>query len=170
MSDATPAPTANLLEVGRITRAHGLKGGVVVDLVTDRVAERTAPGTVLWAGERPLEVVTAQPHQGNKWLIAFAGVSSREDADRLHSQVLRAEPIDDPEALFVHQLIGCTVVDQHGTAHGPVVAVVANPASDLLELADGRLIPMVFVTGSDGTEVTVSVPAGLLDDDDDRGA
>lgn len=170
MSDATPASTAGLLEVGRITRAHGLKGGVVVDLVTDRVAERTAPGTVLWAGERALEVVTAQPHQGKKWLVAFAGVDSRVEAERLHGQVLRAEAIEDPDALFVHQLIGCTVVDQHGTAHGPVVSVVANPASDLLELADGRLVPMVFVTGSDGSEVTVSVPVGLLDDDDDSGA
>lgn len=167
MSDATPAPTADLLEVGRITRAHGLKGGLVVDFVTDRVAERTAPGAVLWAGERRLEVMTAQPHQGTKWLIAFAGVTSREEAERLHGQVLRAEPIDDPDALFVHELIGRTLVDQHGTAHGPVVSVVANPASDLLELADGRLVPMVFVTGSEGSEVTVSVPAGLLDDDDD---
>ncbi|MEZ5410772.1 MAG: ribosome maturation factor RimM [Acidimicrobiales bacterium] len=167
MSDATPAAAGDLLEVGRITRPHGLKGGVVVDLVTDRVAERTAPGAVLWAGERRLEVVTAQPHQGSKWLVAFAGVTSREEADRLHGRVLRAEPIDDPDALFVHELIGRTVVDQHGKAHGPVVSVVANPASDLLELADGRLVPMVFVTGSADDEVSVTVPAGLLDDDDD---
>ena len=35
-----------------------------------------------------------------------------------------------------------TVVDQHGTNHGPVVSMVANPASDLLELEDGRLVPL----------------------------
>ena len=156
-----------MLEIGRITRPHGLKGGVVVDLVTDRWAERTAPGTVLWAGERPLEIVSAQPHQGHKWLVAFAGVNDRADAERLHGQILRAEKIDDPDALFVHELIGKSVVDQHGVDHGPVVSVVANPASDLLELADGRLVPArSSSTASEPSRVTVSVPVGLLDDDD----
>jgi 16S rRNA processing protein RimM len=153
------------LEVGRIGRSHGLGGAVVVNLVTDRVAERTAPGVVLWAGDRPLEIVTAQPHQGDKWLVRFAGLSTREEADRLRGQLLSAEAIEDPEALFVHQLIGCTVLDEQGTNYGPVVAVVANPASDLLELEDGRLVPLTFVVEHSATSVTVSVPAGLLDDD-----
>lgn len=153
------------LEVGRVGRAHGLAGGVVVSFVTDRVAERTVPGAVLWAGERALEVLTAQPHQNDKWLMSFVGVTSRDEAEALRGQLLDAEPVDDPDALFIHHLIGKAVIDQHGVDHGPVVSVVANPASDLLELEDGRLVPLAFVVDRDDASIRVAVPAGLLDDD-----
>jgi 16S rRNA processing protein RimM len=80
-----------------------------------------------------------------------------------------AEGIDDADALFVHELIGEQVVDQHGNRHGVVTSVLANPASDLLELADGRLIPMVFVRGHADGVISVDVPAGLLDDSEISG-
>ena len=51
-----------------------------------------------------------------------------------------------------------------------VEAVEANPASDLLVLDTGALVPLVFVvgqaTGADGVVVTIDPPAGLLDLDD----
>ena len=153
------------LEVGRIGRAHGLKGEVVVDFITDRVAERTKLGTELWDGDTRLEVVAARPHQ-TKWLLRFNGVTSRRQAESLRGATLTAPPIDDADALFVHVLIGKSLIDQYGTDHGPIVAVVENPASDLLELADGRLVPLAFYVASDDAVVSVSVPAGLLDDDE----
>ena len=73
----------------------------------------------------------------------------------------------DEVVAFVHELIGRRIIDQDGTDHGPVTAVVDNPASDLLELGDGRLVPLTFYRGSDpeaGT-IIVDVPAGLLDPD-----
>jgi 16S rRNA processing protein RimM len=153
-----------LLEVGRIGRPHGLNGEVAVSFVTDRVAERTTPGAELWAGETCLRVVSARPHRG-RWLVFFEGVDDRDHAAGLTGTALRAAAVDDPDAIFVHQVVGKTVVDQHGTAHGPVASVLDNPASDLLELADGRLVPLVFVQEVDDTTVVVSVPAGLLDDE-----
>ena len=81
--------------------------------------------------------------------------------------VLSAHPIVDPDddTLWLHELVGATVVDQHGTSHGTVVALLDNPASDLLELADGRLIPLVFVVDHEpGVSIQVDVPPGLLDD------
>jgi|TARA_B100000959_G_scaffold10760_2_gene10801 16S rRNA processing protein RimM len=81
--------------------------------------------------------------------------------------VLSAEPIQEPDdgTLWAHQLIGATVIDQHGIGHGIVRSVIDNPASDLLELDNGRLIPAVFVVGHVvGQEIRVDVPIGLLDD------
>jgi len=163
---------APLLEVGRIGKAHGLKGEVVVDFVTDRIEERTAAGTALVL-ERPgvgvavgesLEVISARPHQ-KKWLVTFAGVVDRNAAEALRGTILLAPAIDDPDALFVHELIDKQVVDQHGVDHGAVVAVIDNPASDLLELESGRLVPLAFLVDHDSQTVRVSVPPGLLDDD-----
>ena len=158
-----------MLEVGRIEKAHGLRGDVVVKLTTN-VTERVLPGSVLAldpAGERHLEVVSSRRHQ-HRWIVAFAGLASREDADAVHGATLYAEPLtddDDPDALWIHELIGATVIDQHGTVRGAIASVIDNPASDLIELEGGGLIPLRFVTTKDGDEVHVDIPIGLLDDE-----
>ena len=77
--------------------------------------------------------------------------------------VLYAEPLTDPEALWVHELIGAEVVAADGSSYGRVAAVEANPASDLLVLDGGGLVPLRFVVASTPGRVVVDVPAGLLD-------
>ena len=152
-----------LLEVGRIAKAHGLRGEVVVALITD-VAARVAPGTVLQTAQGPLEVLSSRPHQ-HRWIVAFAGIETREGADALHGRVLLAEPLDDPDALWVHELIGAEVATPDGRQWGKVVAVEANPAHDLLVLESGTLVPEVFIVDSAGLpeRVVVDPPAGLLE-------
>jgi 16S rRNA processing protein RimM len=152
-----------LLEVGRITKPHGLKGEVVVRLSTDRAAERTRPGAELQTGAgRSLVVRAARPHQG-RWIVSFQGTSRREDAEALRGQVLLATPLEVADVVFAHQVIGRHLVDQHGTDHGPVVALEANPAADLLVLGGDRLVPRTFLFAGDGDVVQVDVPPGLLD-------
>ena len=154
------------LEVGRIGRPHGVRGALYVDLVTDRL-ERVAPGTQLWAAGQWLTIVTSQPVQ-QRWLVTFDGVNDRTAAEHLVGRVLEAEPLDDPDALWVHELIGARVVDVGDGTGEPVergrcVAVVANPAHDLLELDTGALVPVTFVeTLVDGV-VTIAAPVGLFD-------
>lgn len=150
-----------LLEVGRVAKAHGLRGEVIVALSTDRT-ERLDPGTVLFCDDGELTVVTAQPHQ-RRWIVQFAGVESREAAEALHGLVLRAEPLDDPDALFVHELIGSEVVDEAGTVLGTVESVEQNPASNLLVLDGGALVPVRFITAREEHRLVVDVPQGLLD-------
>jgi 16S rRNA processing protein RimM len=148
--------------VGRVGRAHGILGEVAVTLVTDR-AERVAPGSVLWAGERRLDVRSSRPHQG-RWLVHFDGVADRSAAEALHGVVLSAEPLEDPTALWVHELVGSEVVAAaDGARLGVVAAVEANPASDLLVLDDGGLVPLTFLVSASPGRLVVDPPAGLLD-------
>lgn len=150
-----------LLEVGRITRSHGVRGEVVVELVTHRV-ERVAPGARLHTDRGTLEVATSRPF-GDKFLVRFVGVEERNGADRLRATVLRAEPLDDPDELWVHQLVGSTVVDADGVDRGLVAAVQANPASDLLVLESGALVPVVFIVSIEARVIRVETPAGLFE-------
>jgi 16S rRNA processing protein RimM len=150
-----------MLEVGRVAKPHGIKGEVIVELVTDRV-ERVAVGSVLQSGDRQFEVQESTPHHG-RWIVRFAGVPDRSAADQLRGLVLSAEPLPDPDALWVHELIGSDVVDTAGAALGQVVSVEANPASDLLVLDGGGLIPLRFVTAHQPGLVTVDPPEGLLE-------
>ena len=158
--------TDELREVGRIGRAHGVRGGLHVSLITDRV-ERVAPGARLLAGSNWLTVreSRAQPDEGH-WLVQFEGIDDRTAAEKLTSTTLFAEPlVDDPDddALWVHDLVGTRVVDRHGIERGTCVAVVDNPAHDLLELDTGALVPVIFVVTCRDGVTTVDPPEGLFD-------
>ena len=131
-------------------------------LVSNRL-ERLAPGSELQTDAGTLQVVAARPHQ-QRHLVAFAGIDDRGKAEALRGLLLRAEPIVDPDEMWVHELIGARVVDQSGTDRGVVARVAANPAGDLLELADGALVPMRFVVACVPRQrIEVDVPDGLFD-------
>jgi 16S rRNA processing protein RimM len=158
-----------LLEVGRVVRVHGLRGEVVVELVSNRV-ERMAPGSVLDTSIGAVVVRHAQrlpgpvtDLHGQRYLVSFAGISDRDSAEELKGAVLRAEPVADTDALWVHELIGADVVDPVGAHLGRVTAVQANPASDLLVLDSGALVPLRFVVGGEPGRVIVDAPPGLFD-------
>ena len=155
-----------MLEVGRVVRPHGLKGQIVVELWTNR-EERMQPGSRLQGRDGVLTLASARRMAGSggqdRWLVAVEGVSSREEAEGLRDVVLMAEPLDVEGALWVHELVGADLRDTDGEKVGRVESVEANPASDLLILEDGRVIPLTFVTrGADGA-LTVDGPPGLLD-------
>ena len=151
------------LEVGRIGRAHGLRGEIAVSLSTDR-EERVAPGSVLEIDGRELVVVRARPHQ-RRWLVVFEGVEDRTAAEALQGELLYADalPTDGDDELWVHELIGATVQDPSGNSLGRVIALEANPASDLLVLDGDRLLPLVFLVRHEPGLVVVDPPAGLWD-------
>jgi 16S rRNA processing protein RimM len=155
-----------LLEVGRVIRPHGLQGQVVVELWTNR-QERMAPGARLVGPERELEIIRSSSlgsaARWVRWLVSFEGVDTLEKAEALRGSVLRAVAIDEPGALWVHELIGSEVVDEGGSNIGSVESVEANPASDLLILDNGLLIPLTFVTARAAGRLTVSLPPGLLE-------
>jgi 16S rRNA processing protein RimM len=151
------------LEVGRIGRAHGLRGDVVVTPVTN-IPERFAAGSTLWVDGRPYVIASSRPNQ-HRFVVRFDGVDDRDGADALRGKIVEAEPLGEPPEgeLWVHELIGSEVRDRAGRSVGRVVAVEANPAHDLLVLDGGALVPMVFVVSSESGVVVIDPPVGLFD-------
>ena len=155
-------PGAARLEVGRIGRAHGLRGEISVTLTSDR-SERLAPGSTLTTDDRELVVRAVRPHQ-QRWLVSFDGIDDRTAAEQLQGASLYAEALPtEGDELWVHELIGATVRDLAGNALGVVETIEANPASDLLVLDGERLVPLTFVVAHEPGVVTVDVPDGLWD-------
>ncbi len=150
-----------LLSVGYVRRAHGVRGEVVVRLTTNR-DERVAVGAELVAGDRTLVVTSSRPNDAD-FLVRFDGVHERNAADALKGTELFAAPIDDPDELWVDELVGCTVIDSNGVARGVVEELLVNPASDLLALDTEALVPVRFITGVADGEITVDVPDGLFE-------
>lgn len=166
-----------LVAIGRVVKAHGIRGEVAVHVLSD-VPGRFDPGTPVRLEGRSATIETSRPHQG-RLLVRFAGVTDRTAAELLRGHLIEAPPVDvsESETYFAHELIDMAVVDEGGAGLGTVSALIELPGAagyDLLEVARGDgstwLLPAAeeFVevdTAEDGTERLrlVDPPAGLID-------
>lgn len=166
-----------LLTVGRIGRAHGVKGEATIEVRTDDPDERFAIGAQLVtepAERGPLTIKSGRVHNG-VLLLSFDGVEDRNAVEALRGTLLLAdvdlasanETEDDFHDL---QLIGMQVITSSGALVGTVTEVIHLPAQDLLAVErDGDeeiLIPFVreIVPSVDlsAKRITINPPAGLL--------
>ncbi|MGK4583184.1 ribosome maturation factor RimM [Kitasatospora sp. HPMI-4] len=168
------------LVVGKIGRAHGIKGDVSVEVRTDEPELRLGPGAVLLtdpASAGPLTVESGKVHSG-RLLLRFAGVKDRNDAEALRGTLLIAEvdPDERPEEedeYYDHQLIGLDVVLLDGTLVGELTEVVHLPYQDLLTVkkADGTEVLVPFVEkivptiDLENQRAVIDPPLGLIDPD-----
>jgi 16S rRNA processing protein RimM len=170
------------LVVGRIARAHGIKGEVSVEVRTDAPEIRFAPGSRLRTdpdrGE--LVVAKARPHSG-RLVVAFEGVDDRTRAEALRATNLVVDsattaPTGDPDEWWDHELVDLPAVLADGTRVGTVTEVLHLPGGDLLAVArEGReelLVPFTaeFVPTVDvaGGRVVIDPPEGLVELADER--
>jgi 16S rRNA processing protein RimM len=166
------------LVVGRIGRAHGVHGEVAVEVRTDDVDQRFAPGTQLATDppeQGPLTVVRARPHSG-RLLVAFAELTGRDAAEAKRGTLLVADSstsaaTDDPDEYWDHDLVGLHVVTVDGESVGNVEEVLHLPGQDVLLVRRGDaelLVPFVtaFVPTIDvaAGRIVIDPPPGLLHD------
>jgi len=170
------------LVVGRVVKAHGIGGEVVVDVRTDDPYDRFAPGTVLRARardktERGVVVESMREHSG-RLLVRFDGVNSRDAADALRGSLFIVDtadlpPIADPDEFYDHELEGLRVRTLAGHEVGRVTEVLHTPAGEILAVRPDEgegpeiLVPFVSaivtaVSVEDGL-VEIDPPDGLLD-------
>ena len=170
------------LRVGRLTKAHGLKGAIKLELFTDDPGRRFVPGAVF-----TLQVPTGSPWHGKKIELVelrwynqhavgfFKDVPDREAAEALAKAILWIDQDDEEQsgeedAWYDHQLIGLAVV-RDGTRIGTIARLEHLPAQDLLIVktpAGEVMIPFVkaIVPSVDITTgiVTITPPPGLLEE------
>lgn len=170
------------LRVGRLTKAHGLKGAIKIELYTDDPERRFVPGAVF-----TLQVPTSSPWHGKtielaelKWynthpVAFFKDVPDRSTAESLLKAILwidqdLAESPEEEDAWFDHQLVGLSVI-REGVKVGTVSLVDHLPAQDLLHVttdAGDVLVPFVkaIVPAVDITAgtLTVTPPPGLFEE------
>jgi 16S rRNA processing protein RimM len=177
-----PPPGTTQLRVGRLTKAHGLKGALKIELYTDDPQRRFTPGAIF-----TLQVPTSSPWHGKTLELAelrwynghavgfFVDVSDRTAAESLVKAILwvdhdSSEVPEEKDAWYDHQLVGLRVI-RDGAEVGLVIRVDHLPAQDLLVVKAGEaeilvpfvaaIVPAVDVTA--GT-VTVTPPAGLFEE------
>jgi 16S rRNA processing protein RimM len=166
--------TNDLLLVGRVGRAHGIRGQVVVNPDTDFMEDRFRVGQILRVGPaertREYEIVEVRIHQGRP-IVRFAGIESMNDAETLAGAELwvpeaSLEPL--PAGTFYrHDLVGCEVRDVRGTVLGKVTHVEGSLDRSHLVVDGHMMIPLVdgicVAVDIAGRCITVDPPEGLVD-------
>jgi 16S rRNA processing protein RimM len=177
-----PPPGTTQLRVGRLTKAHGLKGALKLELFTDEPERRFVPGATF-----TLQVPTSSPWHGKtielselRWYNShavgfFVGIDDREAAETLVRAILWVdhdvtELPAESDAWYDHQLVGLRAL-RDGVEVGRVARVDHLPAQDLLAIDTGSgevlvpfvsaMVPTVDITA--GT-VTLTPPPGLFED------
>lgn len=176
-----PPADSTRLRVGRLTKAHGLKGAIKIELYTDEPDRRFVPGAILH-----LQVPEGSPWFGKsltltelRWynqhpVVFFEGVADRTAAESLIKAILLVdhdptEVLEEEDAWYDHQLVGLSVV-RDGVVVGTVTHLEHLPAQDLLVVKTeagevmvpfvAAIVPLVDIAG--GT-VTVTPPPGLFE-------
>lgn len=167
----------DLLLVGRVARAHGNKGQVIVNPETDFPEERFAAGHVLVVEQqgRVVErrIASVRFHQGRP-VLGLEGVATMDDADALAGAELKVPaaglaPLPE-QTYYRHDLVGCEVRTAAGAVVGKVSGVEGPLERSLLVVASARgevMIPMIdgIVAGVDvgKKQIVVDPPDGLID-------
>ena len=153
-----PEPT---VVVAHVTRAHGIKGEVAVEIRSDEPTRFAAGATLFTGSGRSLEIERSQPH-GRRLLVKFAGIEDRTGAEALRGQLLVVPESWLPELAdgeyWPFQLEGCEVVTESGRSLGLVTEVIPNAANDLWVAVD-----------EDGTETLVPAIRDVIVDVDVEG-
>jgi len=167
----------SMAAVGRIARAHGIRGQVIVNPETDFPEHRFRPGAKVFAKRgaaiEALVVTTARMQNGRP-VIGLEGVQTMNDAEALAGVELRV-PVEElaplPAGTFYHHdLVGCFVVTEQGKEVGIVEGVEGTVGRSRLVVAGARgeiLIPLVTeicrTIDVVGKRIVIEPPEGLLD-------
>lgn len=172
------------LTVGRVVKAHGISGELVVEIRTDDPDARFSPGNTLRAkpsrgGEERRCVIESVREHGGRLLVRLAGVTDRDAADALRGSMFVVDSedlpdIDEEDTYYDHQLEGLRVRTGTGESVGVVAEVLHTAAGELLAVRAGApdekrevLVPFVSaivtsVSLDDGV-IEIDPPDGLLD-------
>lgn len=130
------------LEAGKITRTHGIRGELVMEVWADSPSVISSLGELYYDpdGTRPIGLISSREHKG-RLLLTLRSVSTVEQADRLRGRILylNRDDIALPEGrYFLEDLIGLRAIDgETGQSYGTIAEVIPAPANDVYRITDG---------------------------------
>lgn len=168
--------------VGRVRRAHGIRGELVVEPLTDEPDVVFASGRRVLVGSadgdpvepsRELHVRRSSPFKGGL-IVAFDSLPDRNAAELLreHTLLVPEDEVSPPgdHEVFIHDLVGMRVVHVRGQAIGDVTEVFELPQGLVIEVLrahDTVLLPFdertVKEVDSGARLIRVDPVEGLLD-------
>lgn len=149
-SPATGEP--EYLVVGLLRRAHGLRGEMLMEVITD-FPERLQTNVPVFLGhQHGPAVIESSRVLGRGMLVKFRGVESSEAADAFRGQQVFVTSEDRAPLptgqYYHHQLLGSNVLDEHDHPVGRLIEILQTGANDVyvVEQADGKELLLPAIT------------------------
>ncbi|MEP6690261.1 MAG: ribosome maturation factor RimM [Gemmatimonadaceae bacterium] len=176
-------PAVDLVIVGRLRKAHGVRGDLIVEPITDAPAEVFAAGRRLFAGTaagdpfpdgRELVVATSEPMHGGGWRLHFVGIDDRTQAELWRDRHLLAPRAEltppAPHEVYYHELVGMRVVLASGEEVGQVTDFYELPQGLALDVSwkGGTVVlpfqpEFVIAVEAAARRIVMTLPDGLLE-------
>ena len=160
-----PPRQLTYLVVGKLHRPHGVKGEMLMEVITD-FPERLHPGVTLFIGEEkaPLKLVSVRPHNRGM-LVSFPGLTTPEAIGELRNQfayVLASDRPALPEGNYYHhEIIGLQVLSDQGKSLGTVSEILETGANDVFVIRpqDG---PEILIPDTDEVILKIDLTKGEM--------
>jgi 16S rRNA processing protein RimM len=164
------------LVVGKLRHTHGLKGEILLEVITD-FPERLQPNVRLFVGDelKPVTIRSRRSH-GQGLLLGFYGYDTPEAVGVLRNQLLYVPSANRPQLpegeYYHHQLLGLAVIDEEGRQLGQIGEIVTTPANDVYvvrrvgspDLLLPAIAPVVLRVDLEKGEMHVHLLPGLLEE------
>ncbi len=156
------------LLVGKVVKPHGLRGEVLVRVLSDNPSRFDDGASLMWGPDadsvEPVTILSSRNHKG-ALLVFFEGVNSLEEAEllrewKLFVNVADVDELEDEDAFWEHQVIGLSVVHADGRVLGKVAEVFTRPSQDLWSVDTGS--GAVLFPAAKELVVSVDVAAGKV--------
>ena len=160
-------------KIGRIGKAHGVKGEVSFSF-DDDVFDRVDADYLILEVDGILVPFFMEEYRfrsDNTALVKFEDIDTQDRARELTNcdvYFLRSEADDEEEELTYSFLVGFNIIDdQSGRNVGTIASIDENTLNILFELEDGTLIPaseeLITDIDKDNKTITIALPEGILE-------
>ena len=175
ISGSQPIREPDFVQVGFLHKAHGLKGEMVMSVMTD-FPERLQEGTEVFLreGEFKSYQIASLRHHSRGRLIRFEGFTEREELDLLRNNEVYVHKVDIPPLeegeYYLHQFLGLNVTTDEGIELGAIIDIIETGANNVFVVRDeaGKevLLPdiddVILEVDIEGQKVIVHVLEGLI--------
>lgn len=170
----SPQPGEPLfLAIGRLRRPHGVKGEIIMEVLTNFPDRLHANMLVCVGEEHELHEIEQLRSHNKAVIIKFTGLDDRDQVGRLRNEIVYLQSADYPELpegeYYYFQLLGLLVLDESGKELGYLVEILETGANDVyvVRSADGNeiLLPaihsVILEVNLDRREIRVHPPEWL---------
>ena len=176
MADGFSYPTDEYVLIGKITKAHGIKGELKLIAFSGQPESITRHKAFILVSRQgklssTLNVVRSRPGSRSV-IVQFEGISNRNDAEKLcgfgvlvHKEDL---PVLQDDEFYLYELEGLQVLTEKKEVIGNVESFFSNGMQDILVVRDGKnefLIPLIpgLIRERNENSMVIAPPPGLLD-------
>lgn len=153
------------LVVGKLGRPHGVRGEILMQVITD-FPERLQPGVTVFVGQQHQpELIRSRRIHGQGLLLTFDGYTTPETVGALRNALVYVPTSDRPPLpqgeYYHHQLLGLHVVNEDGRELGRVHEILSTAAHDIY-VVRGESGPEILLPAIDEVILEIDPESGLL--------